>query len=136
MTNRKTKIIKKAIATHFTKHVALEKLVLEEIAELEMLRNLKSDSRSRKKSELNFVENIGDVEIFSMLEAETNFNKAPEIYGEDRTRYAKSLLRPLHEAVKHPYLSQFPFFEFKLRVSRILCKRRLITAEASSPQTE
>ncbi|MCF8186601.1 MAG: hypothetical protein K9J28_07280, partial [Sulfuritalea sp.] len=89
----KIKSIKKAIATHFSKHVEIEKLVREDVAELEMLRNLKSDSsRSRKKSESNFVENIGAVEIFSMLDAELNFSKADELYGEDRTRYAKGLL--------------------------------------------
>ncbi len=111
MTNRKTKIIKKAIATHFRKHVALEKLVLEEIAELEMLRNLKSDSRSRKKSELTFIENVGAVEIFSMLEAETNFNKAPEIYGEDRTRYAKSLLTEIAKDGNRKNLAGPPMVE-------------------------
>lgn len=90
MTKKKT--IKKVLATHFSKHVEIEKLVCEDVAEREILRNLKSDSRPRKKSELAFVENIGAVEIFSMLDAELNFNKADELYGEDRTRYAKGLL--------------------------------------------
>ncbi len=92
MTKNKTKANKQTQVTHFKKHVAIEKLVLEEIAELEMLRSLKSDSRARKKSEPTFIENIGAVEIFSMVEAETNFNKASEIYGDERTRYAKGLL--------------------------------------------
>lgn len=112
MTNKKSKPIKKSLVSHFKKHAALEKLVLEEIAELEMLRNLKSDSlRSRKKSEPAFIENIGAVEIFSMLEAETNFNKADEIYGEDRTRYAKGLLTEIAKTGNRKNLAGPPLLE-------------------------
>jgi ATP-dependent Lon protease len=89
----KKKIIRKAIATHFAKHVQLEKLVRDEIAACEMLRSLTTDSiRSRKRNEPLFIENIGAVEIFSMAEAEFNHNRASEIYGDDRAKYAKGLL--------------------------------------------
>ena len=88
----KIKAIKKTLSTHFGKHVELEKLVREDVAEREMLRSLKNESSTRKKNSLSFVENVGAVEIFSMLDAESNFNKADELYGEDRTRYAKGLL--------------------------------------------
>ena len=88
----KIKTIKKTLSTHFGKHVELEKLVREDVAEREILRSLKNESSTRKKNSLSFVENVGAVEIFSMLDAESNFNKADELYGEDRTRYAKGLL--------------------------------------------
>ena len=88
----KIKAIKKTLSTHFGKHVELEKLVREDVAEREILRSLKNESSTRKKNSLSFVENVGAVEIFSMLDAESNFNKADELYGEDRTRYAKGLL--------------------------------------------
>lgn len=91
----KTKAIKKTKPTHFTKHVQLEKLVLEEVIEREILRNLRPETRSRKKNEATFVENTGAVEIYSMSEAESNFNKAEEVYGDDRARYAKGLLSDL-----------------------------------------
>ena len=91
----KTKSIKKAKPTPFTKHVQLEKLVLEEIAEREILRNLRPEARSRKKLEAIFVENTGAVELYSMSEAESNFNKAEEVYGDDRAKYAKGLLKDL-----------------------------------------
>lgn len=111
MTKNKTKANKQPQVTHFKKHVALEKLVLEEIAELEMLRNLKSDSRARKKSEPTFIENIGAVEIFSMVEAETNFNKASEIYGDERTRYAKNLLAEIAKGGNRKNLAGPPLAE-------------------------
>ena len=91
----KAKIIKKVKTTHFNKHVELEKLVLEEVIEREALRNLRPESRSRRKTEATFIENTGAVEIFSMLEVETNYNKAEEVYGDDRNRYAKGLLTEL-----------------------------------------
>ena len=91
----KTKSIKKVKKTHFNKHVELEKLVREEMAEREILRNLKPESRSRKKTDAIFIENTGAVEIYSMLEVETNYNKAEEVYGDDRNRYAKGLLTEL-----------------------------------------
>ena len=91
----KTKSIKKVKPTHFIKHVQLEKLVLEEIVEREILRNLRPEARSRKKIEATFVENTGAVEIYSMSEAESNFNKAEEVYGDDRAKYAKGLLKDL-----------------------------------------
>ena len=91
----KTKTIKKAKKTHFNKHVELEKLVLEEVIEREATRNSRPESRSRRKTEATFIENTGAVEIFSMLEVEANYNKAEEVYGDDRARYAKGLLTEL-----------------------------------------
>ena len=88
----KNKSSKKVIIKNFSKHVALEKLVQKEIKEREILRSLKNDSTSRKKNDPVFIENIGDVAIFSMTDIETNIKKADEIYGEDRVRYAKNLL--------------------------------------------
>lgn len=91
----KTKSIKKARVIRFQQHIQIEKLVREEVLEREVLRNTKPESRSRKKTEATFIENTGAVEIYSMAEAETNFNNADEVYGDDRAKYAKNLLKDL-----------------------------------------
>ena len=107
----KIKAIQKTLATHFGKHVELEKLMREDVAEREMLRSLKNESSSRKKNGLSFVENVGAVEIFSMLEAETNFNRAEEIYGDDRARYAKGLLTEIAKTGNRKNLAGPPRLE-------------------------
>lgn len=105
------KSIKKALVTNFNKHVELEKLVLESIQEREILRSSKNESSSRKKNESSFIENIGAVEIFSMIDAELNFNKADQIYGEDRTRYAKALLTDIANRGNRKNLAGPPLVE-------------------------
>lgn len=93
MTHMKTTI---RIPSGFRKHVQLERLVRDEISRLDELRKLESEypGRSRKKGEMTprFIENIGAVGIYSMLQAEDLYNKSDEYFSEDRTRYARSLL--------------------------------------------
>ena len=107
----KFKNIKKALATNFTKHILLEKLVNNEFEEREILRNLKNEASSSKKNDSAFIENVGAVEIFSMTDAESNFNKANEIYGEDRTRYAKGLLTEIAKRGNRKNLAGSPVVE-------------------------
>lgn len=80
----------------FGKHVELERLVRQEAAGLEDLRKheyeLGGKSRKKKDDAPRFIENVGTVSIYSMVQAEELYTKADEHYSEDRSRYARSLL--------------------------------------------
>ena len=77
--------------TNFGLHTKIEKAVIKNIHEKQELRTLNTLTRNDKNAEqLNFVENVGSVELFSMCKAEHLYRNAKNSFGDDRWRYGQS----------------------------------------------
>ena len=77
--------------TNFGLHVVIERAVIKNIKERQELRSLNTLTRNDKNAEqLNFAENVGSVELFSMCKAEHFYRNAKNIFGDDRWRYGQS----------------------------------------------
>ena len=84
--------------TNFGLHVVIERAVIKNIKERQELRSLNTLTRNDKNAEqLNFAENVGSVELFSMCKAEHFYRNAKNIFGDDRWRYGQSKIL---EAIK------------------------------------
>lgn len=103
--------MKKAIKKRsgFLKHAHIESLVLQQLSE----KNEQADSSNFSNKNANieppcFVETHGDLEVFSIAEINTLWEKAENYYGEDRKKFARNQLNELAKSGNRKYLAKAP----------------------------